>query len=76
MLAGSSTGTRITNPDFKALAESFGIKGYCPKTVSELKQQLEHTIGTRELSVIEIPVNPSVNSKLTEKLDGYWKKQG
>ncbi|MCH2448531.1 MAG: acetolactate synthase large subunit [Gracilimonas sp.] len=76
MHTGSSTGTRITNPDFKALAESFGIKGYCPKTISELKQQLEHTIGTRELSVIEIPVNPSVNSKLTEKLDGYWKKQG
>tara|TARA_R110002124_G_scaffold283427_1_gene459402 strand:- start:136 stop:1785 length:1650 start_codon:yes stop_codon:yes gene_type:complete len=76
MHTGSSTGTRITNPDFKALAESFGIKGYCPKTVSELKQQLEYTIGTRELSVIEIPVDPSVNSELTEKLDRYWKKQG
>src|SRR5699024_3443052 len=74
MNTGKSTGTRISNPDFKALTESFDIKGYRPKTVSELKQQLEHTIGSRELAVIEIPVDPSVNSELTEKLDEYWKK--
>lgn len=75
MSAGKSTGTRISNPDFKTLAESFGIKGYRPETVSELNQQLEHVIGSQELSVVEIPVDPSVNSELTEKLDRYWKKQ-
>jgi len=75
MNTGKSTGTRISNPDFKALTESFDIKGYRPKTVSELKQQLEHTIGSQELAVIEIPVDPSVNSELTEKLDEYWRKQ-
>lgn len=72
MHTGKSTGTHIDNPDFKALAESFDIKGYCPKNVAELKEQLHHTIGSQELSVIEIPVDPSVNAELTDKLEQYW----
>jgi acetolactate synthase-1/2/3 large subunit len=72
MSRGHSTGTKLTNPDFKAYAESFGIKGYCPKTLSQLKQQLKKAIESRELCVFEIKVDPRVNQELIKKLN----KQG
>jgi len=64
---GKTTGTRLTNPDFKAYAESFGIKGYRPRTLAELKQQLRAAITKRELAVVEIPVDPGVNRRLTDQ---------
>ncbi len=72
MHTGESTGTYISNPDFDALAKSFGIKAYEPKDVSELKKVLQKTIPSKELCVIEIPVDSTVNTELTEKLSGYW----
>ena len=69
MSRGRSTGTKITNPDFKAYAESFGIKGYCPRTLTELKAQLTHSIEAGELSVFEIPVDTGVNQELIKKLE-------
>lgn len=71
----SSTGTHITNPDFKAYAESFGIKAYRPETVSELQEQLGESIHSGEMRLVEIPVDPSVNTELTEKLENYWKNK-
>jgi acetolactate synthase-1/2/3 large subunit len=76
MAKGRSTGTRLTNPDFKKYAESFGIKGYCPKNLRELRQQLKDAISSRELCVMEIPVDPSVNFKLIEKLKTRKKHGG
>jgi acetolactate synthase-1/2/3 large subunit len=73
---GRSTGTRITNPDFKKYAESFGVRGYRPNTVDELKRQLKEAIYSRELSVVEIQVDPSVNLKLAEKLKAMKKVGG
>jgi acetolactate synthase-1/2/3 large subunit len=75
MSRGKSTGTTIENPDIKAYAESFGIKGYSPKTLDELRSQLELTISNKELAVMEIKVDSSVNSELLEKLNSYWKDQ-
>ncbi len=69
MNTGESTGTRIGNPDFKALAESFGIKGYAPQNVTELKEQLAHAVQADELCVMEIPIDSSVNRELVEKLE-------
>lgn len=69
MNRGHSTGTKITNPDFKAYVESFGIKGYCPRDVRELTEQLTYALRSRELSVFEIPVDVSVNTELIEKLN-------
>lgn len=69
MHTGRSTGTEISNPSFKALAESFGIKGYAPKTPAELNQQLGQAIEEDELCVIEIGIDSSVNQQLVEKLD-------
>lgn len=65
---GRSVSTRISNPDFKAYAESFGIKGYRPQTVKELKDQLRQAITSHELCVVEVPVSTHVNKELMEKL--------
>jgi len=69
MSRGKSTGTKITNPDFKAYAESFGIKSYCPVGVKELAEQLKQSLNARELSVFEIPIDTSVNQELIKKLE-------
>ena len=68
MSRGTSTGTRLTNPDFKAFAESFGIKGYKPASLQELTRQLTHALNARELCVFEIPIDTSVNVELIHKL--------
>ncbi len=65
---GKSFGTRLTNPDFKKYAESFGIKGYAPKTLAELKDDLREAITSEELCLVEITIQPKVNYELTEKL--------
>jgi acetolactate synthase-1/2/3 large subunit len=65
---GYATGTRITNPDFKAYAESFGIPGYRPSTVAELERVLRRTITARELAVVEVAVDQSANDELSRKL--------
>ncbi len=70
MSKGRSTGTRLTNPDFKKYAESFGIKGYRPRDVRELKKQLAQSLQGRELSVFEVPIDNHVNGKLIAKLKG------
>ncbi|MDE2028598.1 MAG: acetolactate synthase large subunit [Candidatus Omnitrophica bacterium] len=69
MSQGRTFGTRITNPDFKAYAESFGIKGYCPGSAQELSRQLRLSLDARELSVFEIPIDASVNQELIKRLN-------
>ena len=72
MSRGRSVCTRLTNPDFKAYAESFGIKGYRPQTLKELKEQLYQAITSNELCLVEVPVDARVNQGLVEKLNKYW----
>jgi acetolactate synthase-1/2/3 large subunit len=64
---GHTTGTKISNPDFKAYAESFGIKGYRPSGVEELTAQLTESIRSKELCVFEVPVDTYVNAELIAK---------
>lgn len=73
MSKGKSVSTKLTNPDFKAYAESFGIKGYRPQTLGELKEQMHEAITSKELCVVEVAVDASVNSDLVEKLKNYWR---
>ncbi len=68
MSRGRTTGTRLTNPDFKKYAESFGIKGYQPRTVEELRSQLKTAVTSGELCVVDIPTDQSVNGELIKKL--------
>lgn len=67
--AGKNFGTSLTNPDFVELAKSFGIEGYAPKTLKELRQVLKRVIEEQILSIIEIPIDPRVNHELSEKLN-------
>ncbi len=69
---GRSISTRITNPDFKSYAESFGIKGYKPETVTELEDHLATAITSRELAVVEVAVDSQVNQHLVSKLQSFW----
>ncbi|HET8726851.1 MAG TPA: thiamine pyrophosphate-dependent enzyme, partial [Alphaproteobacteria bacterium] len=69
---GRATGTRIGNPDFKAYAESFGIKAGRPDSVEALRSMVDEAIRSRELRVIEVPVEPRVNRELVAKLQRYW----
>ncbi|MBD3169361.1 MAG: acetolactate synthase large subunit [candidate division Zixibacteria bacterium] len=66
---GKSFGTMLTNPDLKRYAESFGIKGYAPGNLNQLKNSLREAITSQELSLIEIPIQPSVNIELSRKLE-------
>jgi acetolactate synthase-1/2/3 large subunit len=72
---GRSTGTRIGNPDFKAYAESFGIKARHPGSVGELRAAFVEAVGSRELRLIEIPVDTSVNRELVAKLREFWSRK-
>jgi len=72
---GRSVYTTISNPDFKAYVESFGIKGYQPRTVAQLRKQLREALGSKQLSVVEIPVEKGVNDELVEKLNTFWKER-
>ncbi len=72
MSRGRSVCTKIGNPDFKAYTESFGIEGYRPESLGELKGQLEKSIRGRGLSVVEVRVDAGVNNELVDKLKGYW----
>ncbi len=66
---GKTFGTGLTNPDFKKYAESFGIPAYSPKTLQELKDDLNKAITSQELCLVEIPIQPKVNYELSEKLE-------
>jgi acetolactate synthase I/II/III large subunit len=75
MSRGKSVFTKLSNPDFKAYAESFGIKAYQPKNLGELTQQMRQAITSKELNVIEVPVDPFVNKELVKKLEKYWEEK-
>ena len=68
MAAGHATGTRLTNPDFKKYAESFGIKAYQPKSLAELQRDLQSAVSGNELCLVDVTVDPSINDLFTKKL--------
>ncbi len=68
MSHGHSTGTRLTNPNFKQYAESFGIRAFSPRTLQELREQLPVAVGCGELCVVDIEVDQRVNAELIQKL--------
>jgi acetolactate synthase I/II/III large subunit len=59
---GRLLGTDLLNPDFVALAESFGVRGARATTPAELEGLLRETVtGSREALVIDVPVAPMPN---------------
>jgi acetolactate synthase-1/2/3 large subunit len=61
----------FTNPDFVALAESFGCKGYKVAAAQELVPILEEAFRQKVPAVVACPVDYGENLRLTEKL-GAW----
>jgi acetolactate synthase-1/2/3 large subunit len=49
-------GTDLTNPDFTALAESFGLATHRPTTWAGLDDALERAVGSDDLSLVTVPV--------------------
>jgi len=74
MSEGKSFGTKIGNPNFLALAESFGIEAFQPKNVGELKAKVSETINENKLVLLEIPIQTDVNNELIETLENYFNK--
>jgi acetolactate synthase-1/2/3 large subunit len=74
MSKGRSFGTKVSNPDFKRLAESFGVKAYRPESVAELKHCLEKAVRSGELCLVDVPIDVSPNDELIKKLDDFWKE--
>ena len=74
MSRGRSVSTKISNPDFKIYAQSFGIRAYQPNDLNELREQLNSAITSKELCLVEVLVDPSVNDALVEKLNEYWRE--
>ena len=52
---GESFGTELTNPDFVAFAESFGIDSYSPDSPAALEGALQSAVGG-PMSLVEVPV--------------------
>jgi len=71
--ADRTAGTHLTNPDFVKLGESFGIDSFRPKNVKALKEILQQRVHGKKMTLIEVPIDPSVNQELIEKLKNYWK---
>ena len=72
---GRSVSTTLTNPDFKAYVESFGIQAYRAGDPEELEEILGEAIPSGKLNVIEVPIDPSVNQGLAVKLKEYWRTE-
>jgi acetolactate synthase-1/2/3 large subunit len=67
-----SAGTRLENPDFVQLAQSFGITATRPKTGEELDKAIQTAIQSNQMNLIEVPVDSSINEALTDKLKSYF----
>jgi acetolactate synthase-1/2/3 large subunit len=53
---GEAFGTELTNPDFVAFAESFGVDAYRPDDWNDLAGLLEAQVPSDSLSLIEVPL--------------------
>jgi len=65
---GRETGVTFGNPDFVALAEAFGAKGYPVESPRELGQVLAEALAEPGPSIVDVPVDYRENAKLTERL--------
>jgi acetolactate synthase-1/2/3 large subunit len=65
---GRTYGVSFDNPDFVALAKSFGAAGYRVKSADELQPILNEAFSTNRPCVVDVPVDYKENLSLTEKL--------
>ena len=65
---GRTSNVDFKNPDFVKYAESFGALGFRVNKTEELLPTLEKALASRQVCIIDCPVDYRENIKLTEKL--------
>ncbi|PRB18612.1 thiamine pyrophosphate-dependent enzyme, partial [Microbacterium sp. MYb62] len=58
MFAGRTAGTALTNPDFVALADAFGVSASRAETPDELESAIRAAIDAGGPALIHVPVGP------------------
>jgi acetolactate synthase-1/2/3 large subunit len=61
---GRTMGTRFDNPDFVALARSFGVDGYRVESAGQLPAILARALRARGPVVVDVPIDYRENEKL------------
>ncbi len=65
---GRAFGTRFENPDWVKMARSFGAQGMRVRKGDDLQAVLKRAFRARKPVVIDVPVDYSENTRLTERL--------
>lgn len=67
---GRHFGTTFTNPDFVALAESFGLAAWRCEDADAFAGRLRHALSLDVPSLTAIPIDYSVDVAITDQLGG------
>jgi acetolactate synthase I/II/III large subunit len=65
---GRPFGVAFGNPDFVALARSFGLAAFRPETAADLAPTLRQALDVDGPSLVEVPIDYRENLRLTEHL--------
>jgi len=65
---GRESGVAFTNPDFVALAQAFGARGFRVDSARDLRPVLTEALACPGPSIVDVPVDYRENPKLTERL--------
>jgi acetolactate synthase-1/2/3 large subunit len=65
---GRHFGVDFTNPDFVALAESFGCAGFRCDSVDGFARNLRHALTLDVPSVVVVPIDYSIDVTISEEL--------
>ena len=65
---GRPFGVAFGNPDFVALAQSFGVAAFRPASAADLRSTLARALDVDGPSLVEVPIDYRENLRLTEHL--------
>ncbi|NOY66668.1 MAG: acetolactate synthase large subunit, partial [Gammaproteobacteria bacterium] len=65
---GRKSNINFNNPDFVKYAEAFGAKGYKVEKTEDLLPILREALESKQVCIIDCPVDYRENLKLTDKL--------
>ena len=65
---GRPFGVSFGNPDFVALAQSFGVAAFRPSSAADLRPTLARALDVDGPSLVEVPIDYRENLRLTEHL--------
>ena len=65
---GRPFGVDFGNPDFVALAHSFGMAAFRPESAADLRATLASALDVGGPSLVEVPIDYRANLRLTEHL--------